>query len=925
MNVAEIEMQLKDLVDQPFDQAEFFFSFAAIFNPPKATLTKLRNKVDGKLGLEVDLSWPRKLHYRPATPGNTGEVVAALKAKYDGKKNKPRFLLSTDGNEVSAYDTKADDPVHCDYGKLNDEFDFFLPLAGIDKYEAVEENPADIKAAGRLAKLHDEIVRVNPDWASPEKRHALNLFMTRVLFSLFAEDTSFNEKHFVKVVTELGGEEGEHLQDILKYVFDAMDVPEKERTGFPAYVNAFPYVNGGLFAERSDVPSFSKRAKRILIEAAELDWKEINPDIFGSMIQAVVDPEMRGDLGMHYTSVPNIMKVLQPLFLMSLEEEFDAARGHREERSMMRKLLTRISKIRVFDPACGSGNFLIIGYRELRKLEMRIFERLDIIEGGTATWRGESGVSLSNFYGIELAEFAAETAKLSLWIAEYQMNQQFKETFGSAPPNFPIQSGGHIVCDNALRVDWLDVCPLPVKTAQRQKAMDLATVVPVRSTEQVPVKEVETYIVGNPPYLGGKLQNPSQKEDLERAFSGWDLNTKNFDYVSGWFAKATRYLMKLPGTYFSFVCTNSLNQGIHASSLWKSIFDTGVEIFFSFKDFKWANSAAHNANVICSIIGVRRVTPAQPKYLMTDDSKLSVPNINSYLLAAPNYYIRKHSESVSLLPKMYHGNTALEGGNLLLSPQEKAKLLELDPELEDCIRPVVGSREYINGISRWCLWLDDTEFQRFSGNHEVAARVKRVREARLAGGTTAVSCADRPHQFFLRRTGQGSTLVIPAVSSERRQYIPAGFVDSNTIVTHLAYMVLDAPAYLMSVIVSRMHVVWLRMVGGRMKTDFRYSNTIVYNSFPTPTFNEEQKDLLESLAWQVIAARESNPGKSLAWLYSQDQMPLDLRHAHLALDEALEKIYIGRSFKNDAERLKNMFELYTELTADAEKGKVANA
>ena len=370
------------------------------------------------------------------------------------------------------------------------------PLAGIDKFEAIEENPADIKAAGRLSKLYDEIIRINPDWDSTEKRHALNQFMTRLLFCMFAEDTgSFEKNLFIKTITEFGGADGEHLQELLKQIFDVMNVPESKRGEILPHISDFPWVNGGLFSEQTDVPKLNKRAKRLLTDAAQLEWQEINPDIFGSMIQAVVDDKMRGDLGMHYTSVPNIMKVLQPLFLMSLEEEFERARDHREERSMLNKLLTRITKIRVFDPACGSGNFLIIAYRELRKLEMKVFKRLDKISGGTTTWREGSGVKLSSFYGIELADFAAETAKLSLWIAEYQMNQLFKETFGESPKPFPLQEGGHIVTDNALRIDWFGVCPKPDD------------------------EEVETYICGNPPYLGSVNQTAEQKTDMSFVFS----------------------------------------------------------------------------------------------------------------------------------------------------------------------------------------------------------------------------------------------------------------------------------------------------------------------------------------------------------------------------------------------------------------------
>ncbi len=526
-----------------------------------------------------------------AEPGQAALTVDVLKRRKPTKANRPHFIISTDGQEVSALDTRADETIHCDYARLND-FDFFLPLAGIEKYQAVEENPADIKAAGRLAKFHDEIVRVNPDWRAPKKRHALNQFMTRVLFGLFAEDTgSIKEDRLVKTVTEFGGENGEHLQALFKQIFDVMNIPESDRGEISAHINAFPYVNGGLFRERTDVPAFSKRAKRTLIEAAALNWREINPDIFGSMIQAIVDDEMRGDLGLHYTSVPNIMKVLQPLFLMSLEEEFERSRGHREERSMLKKLLRRISKIRVFDPACGSGNFLIIAYRELRTLEMRIFQREDELNGGQKTHRWESGVKLSNFYGIEVADFAAETTKLSLWIAEYQMNQRFKDLFGDAPPDFPLKEGGHIVHGNALRLNWVEVCPQALKTVHKQKVFDLVTVAPVHATEEVIDEDVETYVVGNPPYLGRADQTQEQEDDLRIIFSTTTNSYKNLDYVAGWYLKAADYAQQTKSNT-AFVATNSICQGEQVNLLWPQILSRNLEIGFAHQSFKWRNNAA---------------------------------------------------------------------------------------------------------------------------------------------------------------------------------------------------------------------------------------------------------------------------------------------------------------------------------------------
>ena len=916
MNIAEIEMQLADLVKEPFDQSEFAFQFMEIFNAPKATITKLRKSMQNKADLVGDVLWQRKFYYRTAEPGQAALTVDALKERKPTKTNKPRFIIATDGQEFSAFDTKADETLHCDFAKLNDHFDFFLPLAGIDKYQAVEENPADIKAAGRLAKFHDEIIRANPDWHTPEKRHALNQFMTRTLFCLFSEDTGSIEKDiFIKTITEFGGEDGEQLKSLLKQIFDVMNVPEDDRGDIPAHIRAFPYVNGGLFAEQTEVPSFSKRAKRVLIEAAQLDWRKINPDIFGSMIQAVVDDDMRGDLGLHYTSVPNIMKVLQPLFLMSLEEEFEQARGHREERSMLHKLLTRISKIRVFDPACGSGNFLIIAYRELRTLEMRIFKREEELDGAEFAIR-RSEIKLSNFFGIELADFAAETAKLSLWISEYQMNQRFKDLFGEAPPDFPLKDGGHIMHGNALRMDWLEVCPPPLKTVQNEKVFDLPTVAPVHATKELIDEEVETYVVGNPPYLGGKYQSKEQKADMASVFEG----IKKFgelDYISSWFVKAAKYIREITGEY-AFVATNSITQGAQVHQLWPFLFSQGLEIRFAHQPFKWSNSAKSNAAVICVIVGISKENN-RDKFLFSENEKQIVKNINAYLLPAANIIVYQSLNPISKLPPIITGNSPYDGGNLLLSPKEKEELLTHYPKASALIKRIYGAHDFLNGKERWCLWIGNANLDLANSIPEIRERIERVRISREKGGDVARGLVNSPHKFRYTHEAKDALIILPRVSSERRKYIPFGFLDRNCIVSDSAQAIYDPEPWVFAVISSLMHMAWVRMTAGRLKTDIRYSSALCYNTFPLPELLEDQKFELETQTWKVVSAREEYPGKTLAWLYDPNTMPDGLLEAHTALDDTLEKIYIGRPFKNDTERLEHLFKLYAEMTAQKDK------
>jgi hypothetical protein len=916
MNIAEIEMQLSALVKQPFDPAEFVFRFLEAYNAPKATLTKLQKGIQNKGEQPGDILWARKMYYRPAGAKHTAQTLDLLKDAKPTKAHKPRFIMVTDGQEVAAVDTKLDETLHCDFAKLNDHFDFFLPLAGIDRYEAVKENPADIKAAGRLAKFHDEIIRHNPDWNTPEKRHALNQFMTRILFCMFADKTgSFPKDLFVKTITEFGGDDGLHLQGVLSQIFDLMNLPDDRRRDFPAHMRAFPYVNGGLFADRSEVPAFNRRAKSLLVEAAQLDWREINPDIFGSMIQAVVDPSMRGDLGMHYTSVPNIMKVLQPLFLMSLEEEFERARSHREERSLLRKLLTRISKIRVFDPACGSGNFLIIAYRELRSLEMRIFQReADLNKSGLmATF--QSRVKLSNFYGIELADFAAETAKLSLWIAEYQMNQRSKNMFGEAPPDFPLKDGGRIVCGNALRLDWLDICPPPKKIVQKEKVFNLATIAKVHGTEEVIDEEVETYIVGNPPYQGARKQTPAQKLDLEMLFCGHP-DFKDADYVVCWFIKAAEFLRD-NNAMFAFVATNSVSQGEQVPHIWSRLFKRSLEIGFAHTSFNWSNSARENAGVHCVIIGVRPIGNKRPKLLSDSVTQRVVRNISPYLIEGSNTFVVPVKRPISFqLPKMVSGNMPRDNGHLLMNAEEAARLIKDVPQAKPLIRKLLGTQEFTLGEDRWCLWIDDEDLSLALAIPAIRGRIEKVREFRLQSpAKTTRGYASIPHKFAQRCHKNTSSIIVQKLTTDARGFVTPGFLEGSVIVTDLAFVIFDAEPYVLSLLSSSLHSAWVRTVSGRFRIGVRYSSNISYNTFPVPELSTSQKEVLDEHAWSIVGARDQHPGKTIAWLYDPDNMPRNLLDAHRSLDETLEKIYIGRPFKNDTERLEHLFKLYVEMTA----------
>lgn len=893
MNIVEIEKRLKELSIKDYDPTEFPYDLLEIYDTPKATLTKLRSGVMNKGEVPEELLWKGKFFFRNAPQGSALTVLESLKTSSARQTYKPRFLIASDGFEVCGWDAKTDDTIHCDIGSIYEKFDFLLPLIGVERFKSTSENPADVKAAVKLGTFYDAILEHNPEWKSEEYRHPLNLFMTRTLFCMFAEDTGIlREDVFTKTMDEFTLEDGSDTHLVLSSIFDVMDRKENVRAGVPQFVHIFPYVNGGLFRDRTSVPKFSKKARRMLLEACDLRWNEINPDIFGSMIQAVVDPSMRGDLGMHYTSVPNIMKVIKPLFLDKLEEEFEASKGNPKR---LERLLSRIYRIRVFDPACGSGNFLIISYRELRRLEMRIFKRLQEISPQFAL--PMSQVRLSQFYGIEYDDFAAETAKLSLWISEHQANKEFQDVFGSSRPSLPLTDSGHIVQGNALRIDWSTVCP---------------------------VANNETYVVGNPPYLGSTYQSKHQKQDMEDVFKSVSKNYKSLDYVCGWFLKGARYCAS-HGAELAFVSTNSICQGEQVELLWPIIYELGIEIGFAHTSFKWKNNASSNAGVICVIVGIRSVKEAR-KFLFSESSFRMVSNIGPYLIEMGNDIVSKVSRPISNLPLMTKGDQPTDGGNLILSRDERDEIIAGTPQAEALMRRFYGSQEFIKGIERWCLWINEEQISFAKSISSISTRldlVKAMRERSTKAAT--VRMAGKPHIFGeIRHQKSDHILIVPSVSSETRHYLPCGILDGQSIVSNLAFAIYDAPMHTLSVLSSKLHCIWIRTVCGQLKTDFRYSNTLGYNTFPIPDLSDMQKQKLEDCAWRIIEEREAHPGKTIADLYDPKTMPAGLLEAHRDLDVTLETIYRGRPFKDDTERLEHLFKLYAAKTGQlVKKGEAA--
>lgn len=605
MNISQVEEKVKILVGK-IDQAEFLFNLLECYGKPKASITRLKIVGKGSYNLSKkpdEILWKKQVYFKATESDKLLSVIDEMKHADVVAKHQPRFIIAINGTQLLAIDTKTADTLDVPLAELNKKFDFFLPWAGLEKSQAQSENPADVKAAEKMAKLFD-LLRDNNAATTSQEIHAQNVFLSRILFCYFAEDTAiFKSKLFTNHIASHTAEDGTDLDDYLSRIFDVMN--QEHRNGLPDYITDFPYVNGGLFADKLAVPKFNRKSRAMLIECgADLNWSEINPDIFGSMIQAVVDPDERGNMGMHYTSVPNIMKVIEPLFLNELKEEFEK---YSDSKAKLEQLLLRLEHLKIFDPACGSGNFLIIAYKELRQLEMAIFKRLqELSKDGLIPL---SRIKLSQFYGIELDDFAHEVAILSLWLAEHQMNMKFKATFGNCAPALPLKSSGNVVCNNSNAINWTDVCPHSENS--------------------------ETFLLGNPPYLGSSLQSNDQKEDMASVL-GHIQSYKKLDYIATWFYRATQYIAGNKAKS-AFVTTNSICQGEQVSILWPDIFGQGIEIEFAHQSFKWSNNAKKNAGVTCIIVGLRN-SSNQPKHIYTAYSKRLASNINAYLIDYKNLW-----------------------------------------------------------------------------------------------------------------------------------------------------------------------------------------------------------------------------------------------------------------------------------------------
>ena len=883
--------KLEEIVEAK-NTTSFVFDFLLAFGSPKATITKLKNNYGSNSQLLDDaVSLKNKLYFMSVNDGNDlNSQLEEIKSLSTITKDKIRIILVTDYQDVLAYDTKAKDLLDIEFIDLAKNYAFFLPLAGIEKFEIASEHPADVKASYKMGQLCDVLRRHN-DIDDDEKRHAFNVFLTRLLFCFYAEDTGiFKENQMVSTIQNTTDKNGKDTKQFFEQFFKVLNLPEdsQERGQLPSHFSDFPYVNGGLFAKDLWVPEFTDKARRMIIEIGALEWDQINPDIFGSMFQAVIDPEQRGSLGQHYTSVPNIMKVIQPLFLDDLREELDKSRNSVKR---LQTLLMRLQRIRVFDPACGSGNFLIIAYKELRLLEIDIFKALDEL-GNPSMYM--SGIHLNQFYGIEIDDFAHEIATLSLWLTENQMNKIFEKEFGYLEPMLPLKSAGVIHCGDALLIDW-------------QTVIDFK-------------KYPEVYICGNPPFSGRKNRTETSSKSMASVFNKFRI-WKDLDLVAAWFWKSSELIEKFPSINVAFVSTNSIVQGEQVGILWSEVFSIGVEISFCYQTFNWKNFAKDNAAVHVVIIGLSKENFSEKKIFMEFDGAKHVQRvqcISAYLIPGNKLVVKERSKPLLPLPKMVDGNNYTKSLPLTLSKSEVDEILSEDPTMGKWIRPLLGAYEFLNDKPRWCLWLVDASNEDINQSKNILDRVELTKQERLKSNKkeTREKASLIPHLFpEIRQPTSGSYILVPRVTSQRRKYVPIGVFSHEVICTNKNLMIPSTDMYIAAILMSTIHLDWMRLVGGRMKSDYAYSSGLVYNTFPWPNASNEQKSEIEKLAEEILLIREDYPEMTMAQKYNPDTMPAPLLEAHQKLDKAVEKLYRDKPFEDASERLAFLFKRYEELIA----------
>ena len=891
----QIETILKTLSPNP----ELIYDVLIAYGFPKATVTRVKSGDYNQSKEPGQIIWKKQLCYQDVLPGTSLSALLDMRASKAVMKHRPRFLVVSDGDNWAALDTKDEETREFPIADLYKHCDFFLPWTGREKAKFYEEKTADINAARKMGKLFDAIKADNPGF----DEHALNVFMARLLFCFFAEDCGIlpEDQMFTDLLEETTLEDGSDMAEVFARVFHIMNMPEDApaREELPVRYTVFPYVNGGLFAHDVPVPVFSRKSRDAVLVAGHQDWSEINTDIFGNMFQACQDPEKREELGEHYTSVPNIMKVLNPLFLDELREEAEKVKGNEKAAE---KFIHRISTMRFFDPACGSGNFLLIAYKELRELEM------EVIAATPGLMRLPS-VNIQQFYGIEIDDFAHEVAVLSMWLVDHQMNQRFIVEFGVPVPTLPLKPNNGIVLGNALHLDWEKVCSKSLRQYKTDDSDDSWL-----DTNE-PVKQAEVYIFGNPPYGGGKLLKETQKSDMANVFSGFRL-FQDLDYVSAWFLLAAKYIS---GTLISasFVSTNSITQGTQVPVLWPYIFEYDVEISHAYTSFKWSNNAKNRAGVSCVIIELSDKRKNRAKRIVSEHHIIPSNYISPYLIPNNDVIIKGQEKPYCKeMPPIMIGNAPVDDGYLILNEKEYSDFVLESPELLKYIKRFSGAGDYLKGCIRYCFWFTNAipEMQR---NALLRERLKKISEFRAGSKKKATQKeAATPYLFMQRTYKPTDAIIVPSVSSERRPYIPIGYVDKETIISNAAFAIYDAEPWVFAIISSAMHMSWVRVSCGRLESRIRYSAKLCYNTFPVRELTEEEKEILNDSAYNILDIRERHTEMTLGDMYNPESMPADLKQAHEENDRLVDSLYRKKPFFSDEERLECLFTLYQQMVEE---------
>ncbi len=866
-----------------------FFNVFGISRRRVASFEEPVKKLSGNKGF-IDLFWKGTLLVEHKSKGKDLDKAYEQATDYfQGLKEHelPKFILVSDFDRIKLFDLDEGTENEFHVSNLYKNVRLFGFIAGYQKRTFKEEDPVNIQAAVLMGKLHDQLEEFGYEG------HQLEVYLVRLLFVLFADDTSIFEKDiFKEFLDHKTSEDGSDLGALLAQFFQVLNTPkDKRQKKLDEHLNQFPYINGKLFEEMLPIASFNSNMRNILLEASALDWGKISPAIFGSLFQSVMNPEERRNLGAHYTSEKNIFKLIKPLFLDDLRDEFNKVKSNK---SQLKEFHHKLSTLKFLDPACGSGNFLIITYRELRLLEIDILRALiakgeQVLDVSIILW-----LDVDQFFGIEYDEFAAKIAEVAMWLIDHQMNMKVSEEFGQYFARLPLKKAAKIVHGNSLRINW----------------------------EEVVAKNELTYIIGNPPFLGHHYQDSIQKEDLEIVFHG-RKGIKVLDYVACWYKKAAEYLRNTNEIKVAFVSTNSVTQGEQASLLWGELIQNhGIKIHFAHQTFKWGNEAKGVAAVHVVIIGFSNFDSKQ-KYLFEYDSFKGDPhskivkNISPYLVEGPDVTISNRSKPLCNVPRMIWGNKPTDGGNFLFADEiEKDTFIDGEKGAEPYIRPFVSGRDFLNNHYRYCLWLENISPSILRRLPNILKRVNGVKEMRLASKAQATrNKANTPTLFAQISQPDSDYIAIPEVSSENRKYIPIGYLKSDVIASNTVQMVPNGNVYIFGVLTSMMHMVWMKCTCGRLESRFRYSNTIVYNNYPWPKDPiEKNKKVVEIKAQNILDLREEYPDSSLADLYHPLTMPPRLIKAHQELDKAVDLCYRPQAFTNDQRRLEYLFNMYIEYS-----------